>query len=128
MSDALTDWWRRRHLTPARFKTMSFYEGRDAVPAEVPRQTIAVVGTLERPKWAIFECPCGRGHQITVNLSDSRHPSWKITATRRGPSLHPSVDAYEPYDCHYWIRGGTVRFVPKAIRVQRARRPGSNKR
>jgi hypothetical protein len=109
----LVDWWRRRRLTPPRFTQLAFYEGRDHVPAEIERRTIAVVGTLERPKWAIFECPCGRGHQITLNLSPSREPFWRIEETPRGPSLHPSVDAYAPFSCHYWVKQGRVRFVAR---------------
>lgn len=111
MNDRLIDWWRRRRLTPPRFTTLTFFDSRGAVPEPVPRRTIAVVGTLERPKWAIFQCPCGRGHQITLNLSELRKPSWRIEAHRRGPTLHPSIDAYAPFDCHYWIRAGRVRFA-----------------
>ncbi|MDP9226411.1 MAG: DUF6527 family protein [Actinomycetota bacterium] len=113
MNDRLIDWWRRRRLTAPRFKTLTFHDSRGAVPHQVPRQTIALVGTLERPKWAVFECPCGRGHQITLNLVKTRHPVWRISPGKRGSSVHPSVDAYKPYDCHYWIKDGRVRFTPR---------------
>lgn len=111
MNDRLIDWWRRRRLTPPRFTTLTFYDCRSSVPGHVPRRTIAIVGTRERPKWAIFECPCGRRHQITLNLSELRKPFWRIEPHQRGPSLRPSVDAYAPFDCHYWIRAGRVHFV-----------------
>lgn len=121
MNSRLADWWRRRHLTAPRIKRLTFYERRSEVPADVARDSIAVVGTLERPKWAIFECPCGRGHQITLNLSASRRPSWRIEQTTTGPSLHPSVDAYEPHSCHYWIKQGRVEFVRTRVRTARRR-------
>lgn len=103
------DWWRR--WRNRRFKAVIYYENRRDLPARVARHTIAVVGTQERPKWAVFECPCGRGHQITLNLSPARLPYWQLEGDGRAPSLRPSVDSYSPYRCHYWIRRGRVRWV-----------------
>jgi len=108
----LVDWWRRRRLTRPRLKQVAYYASRSDVPVQVPRQTLTVVGTEASPKWAIFECPCGRGHQLVVNLSPVRTPHWRLTTGRRGPSLYPSIDYEDVHRCHFWLRGGSVEWAP----------------
>jgi hypothetical protein len=111
MSAPLIDWWRRRRWTRPRINRTRFYASRTDVPAEVWRHELAVVGTVEHPKWAVLECPCGRGHQLTVNLSPERKPFWRLSADKRGPSLAPSLDAVSPHRCHFWLRRGHVEWA-----------------
>lgn len=106
----LIDWWRRRRITEPRISRVAYYGGRSAVPEELARDTLAVVGRLERPKWAVLECPCGRGHQLVINLSPQREPFWRFKEGQRGPSLKPSVDSRRPYRCHFWLRDGCVHW------------------
>ena len=103
---ALREWLRR--WPHRRFDTVVYYTSRNEVPTRLPRRAIAVVGTRERPKWAIFRCPCGRGHEIALNLSPTRNPFWQLAGDSHAPSLYPSVDSYSPHPCHYWIREGRV--------------------
>lgn len=110
----LRNWWLRWRRR--RFDTVIYYENQRDVPDPIPRRTITIVGTRERPKWAIFDCPCGRGHQITLSLTAAHKPSWQFEGDARAPSLRPSVDSYSPYSCHYWIRAGRVRWAPRARR------------
>lgn len=112
MTGRLIDWWRRRRFTRPRLKQVSYYTSRHDVPESVPRHTVAVVGTEVAPKWAIFECPCGRGHQLVVNLSAMRTPCWRLTTRKRCPSLYPSIDYKNAIRCHFWLRGGFVEWVP----------------
>lgn len=105
------DWWRRRRWTRPRIDRILCVATMDEVPDPIPRHVLAVVRTPDQLKWAVFECPCGFGHQIMVNL-DRRHKSaWSLTHTKP-PSLHPSVDFLGQRRCHFWLRGGRVSWVP----------------
>ena len=75
------------------------------------RTEIVVVGSAEMPKWAVFYCPCGRGHVVQLNLQTVHTPHWRVTTSDAGVSIYPSIDmTVAPY-CHYWIRGGHVMWV-----------------
>jgi uncharacterized protein DUF6527 len=112
--DGLVDWWRRRRWTKPRIKQVVVYRSRADVPEQVRRQTLAFVGSHEQPKWAVLECPCGRGHQLVVNLSSQREPCWELSISNRGPSLSPSIDSFSPYRCHFWLRSGRVSWARDA--------------
>lgn len=125
MIDSLVDWWRRRRWTTARYPTVTYFSSRAQVPDLPPRRTVAVVGTVERPKWAIFACPCGHGHTIAVNLSQVRRPNWRLKEHDRGPSLHPSVDSLTvERRCHFWLRAGRVQWARDDVRSQEILRKG----
>jgi hypothetical protein len=81
------------------------------LPAEMPSDALAVIGSPEHPKWLVFECPCGRGHQLSVNLSPERRPYWRLVAARNGPSLYPSIDFAASHRCHFWLQDGRVHWV-----------------
>jgi len=108
----LIDWWRRRQFSSsARVDRVRFVASRGDVPDSMPRHQLVVVGDEQLPKWAIFECPCGRGHRLEVNLSPRVRPYWKIRLDPRGPSLKPSIDSVAPYRCHFWLRDGRVQWT-----------------
>jgi hypothetical protein len=111
VTSKLIDGWRRRRRTSPRIDELTFHEGHATMPEQIPRHTLAIVGTLERPKWAVFECPCGRGHQLALNLSPRAFPFWTVTQYEHGPSLSPSVDSHRPARCHFWLRDGRVNWV-----------------
>lgn len=125
MTDRLVDWWRRRRWTTARYPGVTYFSSRSEVPELPPRRTIAVVGSAERPKWAIFACPCGHGHAIAVNLSPARRPSWRLKAGEEGPSLRPSVDSLtDERRCHFWLREGRIQWARDDVRSQEILPPG----
>lgn len=119
MIDRLVDWWRRRRWTTACYPDVTYFSSRSEVPELPSRRELAVVGSPERPKWAIFVCPCGHGHAIAVNLSPARRPSWRLEEGEGGPSLHPSVDSLtDERRCHFWLREGRIQWVRDDLRVQ----------
>lgn len=86
-------------------------ESADEIPDEIGRSRAVLVGTIRAPKWLAFDCPCGTGHRIMVNLDKNRNPHWSIVNPDR-LTVRPSVD-YRGSDrrCHYLIRDGRVIWV-----------------
>lgn len=81
----------------------------DEIPERLPRNAAILVGSISRPKWIAFDCPCQSGHRIMLNLDRTRHPAWSISQTSNRLSISPSVDYYDGNRrCHYFIRGGKV--------------------
>jgi hypothetical protein len=118
----MIDWLRRQRLTIPKLTELVYYDRQSGAPASLPRHVIAVIGTYENPKWATFECPCGTGHTIMVNLSRERRPSWSLSVGKDGPSLSPSIDFQDSYThCHFWLQDGRVRFTPDSRRRRRQR-------
>lgn len=100
----------RRHPN-ARFPTVVVLEGRGDVPAVLNPRRLYQLG--EPGKWAIFECPCGSGHSIELNLTHIDRDRWQISAKgpRRDPSVKPSIDYRGSRRCHYWLRNGSIIWV-----------------
>jgi hypothetical protein len=119
MKSRTIDWWRRRRFTAPRYRRTVLAARRSEIPALPPRRQIALVGPESRPQWAMFVCPCGRGHLIALNLLPTRHPFWEVSHGERGLTLHPSVDAHwQGSRCHFWLRDGHVHWVhdpPKEV-------------
>lgn len=107
----LIDWWRRRRITAPRVDRVERYASQAELPESLPRHQLAVVGSVQSPKWLVLECPCGDGHRLQVNLSGVRHPCWRLIDTGTGPSVSPSID-FDSIErrCHFWIREGRVRW------------------
>ncbi len=107
----LIDWWRRRRITAPRLDRVERYASQAELPECLPRHQLAIVGAPRKPKWLVFECPCGEGHRLQVNLSVARYPNWRLIDAEAGPSVFPSVD-FDASErrCHFWIRDGRVRW------------------
>lgn len=86
-------------------------ESADEVPEHLPTRGAVLVGSVTRPKWLAFDCPCAKKHRILVNLDSGRYPYW-VVSKRPDLTLRPSVD-YKGSDgrCHYLIRKGRVIWV-----------------
>jgi hypothetical protein len=104
----LIDIWRRLRITKPRYRHVDYYASQSEVPGSIRRHTIAIVGTVSAPKWALFECPCGTNHRVVLNLAPSQWPCWTIEKRDAGINMAPSVDVREGRRCHYWVRGGRV--------------------
>ena len=72
---------------------------------------IYVVGHPDGPKWAILDCPCGRGHRLTVNVMKSGYPHWNLRLRRGKASLTPSVVVTDhPCHSHFFLESNRVRW------------------
>lgn len=84
---------------------------RAMLPVELHPRRLYVVGA-RRPKWALLDCPCGRGHTIELNLTNPTRSRWEVTTGKDGrPSIHPSIDFQGQPQCHYWLKDGRIHWV-----------------
>jgi hypothetical protein len=111
VTTGLFRFWRRLHLGRPALADIHFVESPTDVPERLFSSDFVVVGTRERARWAIFDCPCGRGHRLMLSLQRSHRPHWRLELGPRGPSLWPSVDSVSRYRCHFWLREGHVHWV-----------------
>ncbi len=84
-----------------------------------------LVARADTHDWLAFDCPCGRGHQLLMNLSGSRRPRWRMTALDNGAvTLAPSVDSHSEHGrCHFWLREGKVSWVQPPAFPKETRSP-----
>ena len=107
--------WLRRSLRrmrrDPRWEVSGTAEAGDLVPAIIPQHTAILIGAASRPQWLAFDCACGTGHRIMLNLEQTRRPSWKLMS-RRPLTVKPSVDYQGPdRRCHYVIAKGRIQWV-----------------
>lgn len=121
LAGAVIDWWRRHHLSAPRIRGTIVVPARSMVPEPIPRRSLVVVGVPTNPKWLLFQCPCGNGHQVELNLQSSHSPRWQLAHSRRGEvTVTPSVDVHGERRCHFWLTSGRVRWVTQPARRERA--------
>lgn len=111
LSDASIDWWRRRGWTDPRLPQAVRVAAHSELPETIARRRLVIVGAP--PAWAVFECPCGSGHQIKVRIAPhAKVPTWTLTHDVDGPTLRPSIDStVNGRRCHFWLRNGRVEWV-----------------
>lgn len=111
--------WRTRRRTL--FECLSFRPWRleatvsdmDDVPLRIRPRRAYLVATPTRRKWLVFDCACGGGHRILLNLDPSRRPVWTLRLSRtKALTLHPSVDYRDELRaCHYVLSNGRIEWV-----------------
>lgn len=106
-------------LTFRRWRLGAMVPDMDEVPLNIRPRRAYLVGTLPRPKWLVFDCACGGGHRILLNLDPARHPFWTLRLSKiaRALSLHPSVDYHDDRrTCHYIVSNGRIKWVrPRSL-------------
>jgi hypothetical protein len=90
---------------------VQFCSSRANLPSDFPPWRMIVVGSRKSPKWAIFPCPCGRGHRIELNLQLAHAPRWALTLDKGFPTLTPSIDYQAKVRCHFFLYRGFVSWV-----------------
>jgi hypothetical protein len=93
------------------WRIVATVEAADEIPERLPRRGAVIVGSLLRPKWLAFDCPCKTGHRIMVTLDPAHRPHWIIQKGKK-LSISPSVD-YRTAEkrCHYYLADGKITWV-----------------
>lgn len=114
----LVTWWQDgrpliERLTPGPWRLEATVSDMDDVPLSIRPRRAYLVATPTRRKWLVFDCPCGRGHRIALNLDRARRPVWTARLSKRGSiTLQPSVNyRHDRGVCHYVMSNGRVAWV-----------------
>jgi len=100
----LRGWFERPHL-----RRVERVEELSDVPEYMERDVVVLAGPAARPKWAVFLCPCGRGHR--VSLQSTHWPRWQLRLDRGRPTFFPSIDVPNEDRCHFLIVNGRIRWA-----------------
>jgi hypothetical protein len=102
-------WWHK--LRPGPWRVVLVVPEADRVPDDIPSNGAVLIRSSGSLKWLAFDCPCGRGHRVMLNLDSSRWPCWQVEA--EAPlTLWPSVDVVvNSRRCHYVIFRGRIEWV-----------------
>lgn len=90
------------------YSAVIFVDSLPDVPSSVANN-IYIAGTPERPKWAVFDCPCLEGHTLTVNLMRTGSPRWRVDFKSGKITLSPSIVVTD-HACqsHFWLQSNKV--------------------
>jgi len=109
-------WWERASLPWRKWRIVMNVETGDEIPEDIPKYGAVVVASGGRPTWIAFDCPCGRGHRIMLNLNSSRRPLWVIRKSTP-LTLSPSIDdSGGGRRCHFFLQAGKVQWAPRLRR------------
>jgi len=98
-------WW--DWLPIWRWRLVGTVESADDIPNKLPHRGAVVVASAGLQKWIGFDCPCGSGHRIMLNLDGNRYPAWRVVQGASALTLAPSVDYKDDRRrCHYFVRAG----------------------
>jgi hypothetical protein len=104
-------WWDWIEWPWRRWQVDGWLDAADEVPEKLPPRSVIAIGSEDYPKWAVFDCPCGRGHRIMLSLSSGSSRRWHLEAMKP-ITLAPSIDSWHAgVRCHYFIRNGKVLWV-----------------
>lgn len=93
---------------PVRFSQITIV-ARSPRNADIQPNTFYLVAPSNKLKWAMFLCPCGCGHVITLSLQRVHNPHWRLDKkTEVRPTLYPSVWQKTPCYSHFWLRDGRI--------------------
>lgn len=104
-------WWQWLPLPWRKWRIVLYVEAGDAVPTRLPVRGVVLVRPGKQLTWAIFDCPCRKGHRVMLNLHSSRDPHWKIDEFKP-ITLSPSIDD-EAFGrrCHFFLTRGRVTWA-----------------
>ncbi len=90
----------------------------DEIPERLPARAMVVVASGGPPKWVGFRCPCGRKHNILLNLDGARQPAWRLFGNGKGRySIMPSIDYHDAgRRCHFFLRDNHIIWAKDRIR------------
>ena len=111
--------WRRHpyslveRLTPGPWRLEATVADMDDVPLSIGPRRAYLVANATHQKWLVFDCPCGSGHRIVLNLDHARRPVWTVRLSKAAAlTLYPSVDYRDDCRaCHYVLSNGRVAWI-----------------
>ena len=107
----LVPWWRSLPFPWRRWRIVERVNAADEVPERLPQRGVVLVGEAKCPAWAVFDCPCGTGHRLMLNLDQARYPYWTIEVPKP-LSIRPSIDNItSERRCHFIVRSGEIRWA-----------------
>lgn len=108
-------WWQWLPLPGRKWRIVLCVETGDLIPDRLPGRGVVVVCPAE-PTWVAFDCPCGKGHRVMLNLNTARYPRWTIKQ-HKPLTLSPSIDDEAAgRRCHFFLTGGRVTWVQDDVR------------
>lgn len=107
----LSKWWRSLPFPWRPWRIVDEVGAADEIPDRLPHRGAALVASGGFRTWLAFDCPCGMGHRVMLNLDASRYPRWVIS--RSEPlTVWPSVDdRMNTRRCHFMLQRGRVTWV-----------------
>ena len=108
LADLLKRLWRKR--PDKYFDQIQLVKRVSEVPDEIGRD-FYIVRRNGRDIWAVFQCPCERGHRLNINLSSQSRPYWKCKAKRGEITLSPSISLKYECQSHFWISHSRIYWV-----------------
>jgi len=98
----LENWW---HPVDYRFELQV------DIPKQISRKKIYLIGKPEAKWVAIFQCPCGCGESVYLNLLSDARPCWHFWTVGKKISFHPSIWQKNGCKSHYFIKDGRVKWI-----------------
>ena len=124
----IASWRRRGHallerLAPGPWRLEATVPDMDGVPPRIPPRRAYLVANATYRKWLVFDCPCGNGHRIVLNLDSARRPAWSVRLSKaKALTLSPSVDYRDDRRaCHYVLSNGRVAWVDNVAHPHQTR-------
>lgn len=107
----LIRWIARLQLPRRRWRVIATVEAADEVQDRLPTRGAVLVMAGREPSWLAFDCPCGTGHRLLINLHFSRRPKWTVM-NEQPLTVWPSIDSRRiERRCHFSFRDGKVRWA-----------------
>lgn len=104
----LGSWFKEQPLPPVVFSTIR-NSGKPPAIEEVKKSSLHFVSTQDKPKWVLFQCPCGCRDVITLSLQKTHRPHWSLSKSENNrPILYPSVWRDTGCLSHFWIHDGRI--------------------
>lgn len=101
-----------------RWRIVGTVEYADEIPEQMPKRAMVIVVAGRLPKWVGFKCPCGKGHDILLNLDKKRLPAWELSRSAKGKySIMPSIDFHDAgRRCHFFLKDNRILWAKDRIR------------
>jgi hypothetical protein len=95
-------------------------------PAALASRDDFVIVERGIPRLAVFQCPCGCGDVVTLNLDSRAGKAWRLSRRNRTVTLRPSVWRDTGCQSHFVVWGNRVLFA-RAYRSRRRQKRGSER-